>query len=311
MLKFEMRDAFFEPLVDLALMDENIIFLTADHGAFSLDRLKEKAPDRFINVGISEQNMISVAAGLALEGKKVFAYGITPFVSLKVLEQLSLDVATLELNVNIVSVGVGFTYSTDGPSHHGLQDLSCVMGVPNLQVLNSSDPSNTAIFAQMAVNTDGPKYIRIEKGMLPVLERVGNDKLTSGFSTVSTGEDMSIVATGAIVHDAVAAAKILKKELNLSVRVIDLYQLRPFPTNNLVLALENETKVVTIEEGFLSGGMGSAFGTMMLENGLKPDLMRIGVNDRFCYEYGDRDFLKSKFDLNAEAIAKKIMRWLD
>ena len=168
-MKKEMRDAFFEPLVDAALENRNIIILAADHTAFSLNKLIDQAPEQFINVGISEQNMISVAAGMAISGKKVFAYGITPFVSLKVLEQFTLDVATSNLDVNIISVGAGFAYCTDGPSHHGMQDINCMLGVPNISVYNCSDPVNSELIANKALTDSGPTYIRIEKGMMDTI----------------------------------------------------------------------------------------------------------------------------------------------
>ena len=139
-MNIDMRDAFFERLVARARVDSRIVFLTADHGAFALKEFETHMPERYFNVGISEQSMIGVAAGLASSGKIVFAYGITPFVSLRVLEQLTLDVAAGQLPVNVISVGAGFTYSTDGPTHHGLHDIPVMMTVPHMNILNSSDP---------------------------------------------------------------------------------------------------------------------------------------------------------------------------
>ena len=113
--------------------------------------------------------MISVAAGLALSGKNVFVYSIVDFVTLRCLEQISVDLSGMRLSVNIVGVGTGFTYSTDGPTHHGIQDVAAMASIPNLDIYNSSDPVNTKAFAEMAYREAGPKYIRIEKGNLPQL----------------------------------------------------------------------------------------------------------------------------------------------
>jgi transketolase len=129
-MSVDMRDAFFDAVYELASENSDVYFLSVDHGAFSLERFQKTFPDRYINLGIAEQNMIGVSAGLSLSGKIVFSYGIAPFVSLRVLEQISLDLASMCANVNIISVGAGFTYSTDGPSHHGLQDLSAVLTTP-------------------------------------------------------------------------------------------------------------------------------------------------------------------------------------
>ena len=144
----------------------------------ALERGESSARDAVLGRGIYDmraanerdmQNMIGSAAGLAASGKITFAYGITPFVSLRVLEQLTIDVASMDLSVNVVSVGGGFTYSTDGPTHQGLQDLPAVNTIPNMTIFNSSDPASTRAFAKISAKEPGPKYIRIEKGYLPDL----------------------------------------------------------------------------------------------------------------------------------------------
>ena len=167
----DMRDAFFDAVYDEAAQNPSVYFLSDDHGAFSLERFQKDFPDRYINIGIAEQNMIGVSSGLSLSGKIVYCYGISPFVSLKVLEQISLDLAAIGSNVNIVSVGAGFTYATDGPSHHGLQDLSAVLSTPNITILNSSDPKSTQAFAKIATRQNGPKYIRIIDGIAKIRKK--------------------------------------------------------------------------------------------------------------------------------------------
>ena len=305
---FEMRDAFFNPLVEAALIDPKIIILAADHSAFSLNRLINEVPNQFINVGISEQNMISVAAGMALVGKKVFAYGITPFVSLKVLEQFTLDVAALDLDVNIISVGAGFAYSTDGPSHHGLQDVSCMLGVPNIKIWNCSDPSNSKLLAHRALSDGGPSYIRIEKGLMQNLSKEINHDF--GCSKVRSGNDLCIITSGSIVHDVIEAANTMEKESGIVASVVDVYQLKPLPSEGLCRLISSFSNIVTVEEGLLSSGFGNCIAGMMLQNGIFSRFMQIGVEDQFCYEYGSRELLKSRFKLDAASIAKRVSSWL-
>lgn len=306
----EARDAFFEPLVDNAIADKNVILLAADHHAFSLNRLEQEAPTQFINVGISEQNMISVSAGLAYAGKIVFAYGITPFVSLKILEQLALDVAAPNVNVNIVSVGVGFSYSTDGPSHHGIQDLGPILSVPGLTVLNASDPTTSGLFADAACNSSGPSYLRIEKGLLAELPHT-DEGLSSGVSCLKRGKDGYIVATGAIVHECLVAAQQLQDSRGLDLGVIDLFKLKPLPGQDLLFLLKNSSNIFTVEEGLLSGGMGSHVATLLMEAGLNSRFLRIGIDDQFCFEYGSRPTLLSRMGLDAAGINAKIINFLD
>lgn len=303
---YDMRDAFFDAVYDEALKNPNIYFLSDDHGAFSLEKFQKDFPSRYINIGIAEQNMIGVSAGLSLSDKIVFCYGISPFVSLKVLEQISLDLAAMGANVNVVSVGAGFTYSTDGPSHHGLQDLSAILTTPNITILNSSDPKSTAAFAKIASNEKGTKYIRIEKGIFPVLERNIDKDFLSGISELKYGSDLTIVSSGSITHQALKAAEILKNDLNISVGVLDLYRVKPFPEDRLLKLLINTKKIVTLEEGFLDGGIGSMVATLLLENLVFKPFFRIGIKNQFCFDYSTRDYLINLYGLSAEKIAKQI-----
>lgn len=306
----DMRDAFFEAVYDEAAQNPNVYFLSDDHGAFSLERFQKDFPDRYINIGIAEQNMIGVSAGLSLSGKIVYCYGISPFVSLRVLEQISLDLATMRANVNIVSVGAGFTYATDGPSHHGLQDLSAVLSTPNMTILNSSDPKSTQAFAKMATHQKGPKYIRIEKGTLPLLEREDYEDFSRGVSEIKKGNDLKIIASGSIVHEALKAAKIIESELNLSVGVLDLYRVKPLPEIFLIDLLKNTKKIITLEEGYLDGGMGSMIASLLLEKSIQKPFLRFGIKNHYCFDYGTREYLLDLYNLNAVKIAKKLNYWL-
>jgi len=305
----DMRDAFFDVFYDLAAANPDIYFLSADHGAFSLERFQRDFPDRYINIGIGEQNMIGLSAGLSLSGKIVFSYGITPFVSLRVLEQISLDLASMGANVNIVSVGAGFTYSTDGPTHQGLQDLSAVLTTPNITVLNSSDPASTRAFAQMGVDKKGPKYIRIEKGALPLLERKESDDFSSGVSSIKEGADLTIIASGAIIHEAIKASQFLRDEYSLEVGVVDLYRVKPLPEHELLKLVKNTKKIVTLEEGYLDGGMGSMVAALLAEQSICKPFKRLGINNHFCFDYGTRDYLLDLYCLNGRKVADTLAVW--
>lgn len=305
--KIDMRDAFFERVYELALKHQNIYFLSVDHGAFALEKFQREMSDRYINIGIAEQNMVGVGAGLALSGEIVFGYGISPFVSLRVLEQLTLDVAAMNANVNIISVGAGFTYSTDGPSHQGLQDLAAILTIPNMTILNSSDPSSTRAFADMAVEIEGPKYIRIEKGILPHIDRGPDEDFSTGLSSLHTGKDLTIVATGAIVHQAINLRQILQAKNNWDVGIIDLFRVKPINSDALLAALNGTNQIITLEEGFLDGGMGAHVAAILLENSQNKPFRRFGIKNHFCYEYGSRDYLLDFYELSAEKIAKKLI----
>ena len=306
----DMRDVFFDRVYELASEDERIVFLSADHGAFSLEKFEKDFPHRYINTTIAEQNTIGIAAGLALSGKIVYVYGIASFVSLRVLEQITIDLATMNLPVNIVSVGAGFTYSTDGPTHQGIQDLPAVMTVPNLSVFNSSDPFTTRAFAEIAVREPGTKYIRIEKGNLDPLLPERSHNYSEGVSCIRNGTDLIIVSSGAILHEAIAAAKLLEKETGLKIGVVDLYRPKPLPYESLINLLRIGDRIVTIEEGLLGGGIGQTIGAFLFENKIYRPFLKIGIDDRFCFESGDRDWMRSQYNLNANQIAKRVSKWL-
>lgn len=309
-LNIDMRDAFFDSVYEMGSRNKNIMFLSVDHGAFGLEKFQKDLPEQFINMGIAEQNLIGVASGLALSGKIVYCYGITPFVSLRVLEQVSLDLASMNLNVNIVSVGAGFTYSTDGPSHHGLQDLPAILSTPNLQVLNSSDPIATKAFGIMAVKEKGAKYIRIEKGILPILERINHKNFSVGTSKIKHGNDVTIVSTGAIIHEAFEAIKKLEQTLSVNIGLIDVYKIKPFPKKAFLDLISNSKKIVTIEEGYIQGGLGSLVASIIAENRINIPFLRLGVEDKFCFDYGSREYLRDLYGLSSNKINNSIQLWL-
>jgi transketolase len=307
--KIDMRDAFFDVIYHKAKKNNDLIFLSVDHGSFSLEKFKDDFPNRYINIGIAEQNMIGVASGLALSGKIVFGYGITPFVSLRVLEQITLDLAAMNTNVNIVSVGAGFTYSTDGPSHQGLQDLPAILTIPNISIYNSSDPISTKSFANIAVDEPGPKYIRIEKGVMPNLERKNHLNFNEGVSLIKDGNDVMIISTGSIVNEAIIASELIEKDTDLKVGIIDLYRPKPLPEEKILDMIKNVKKIVTLEEGYIDCGIGSMLSAILLENSIYKPLLRLGIKNHFCYQYGSRDFLLDRYNLSGKKIAQKVSFW--
>ncbi len=303
-MNVDMRDAFFERLVEVAKDDPRIVFLSADHGAFALQEFETSMPERYINVGISEQNMIGVAAGLAASGKIVFAYGISPFVSLRVMEQLTLDVAAMRLPVNVVSVGAGFTYSTDGPTHHGLQDLPAVLTIPGLAILNSSDPVNTRVFAEHVVDSRQPHYIRIEKGVFPKLELAEIFDVEKGFSVARSGGRILLISTGSIVHEIVRALPEIEESLGERVTLIDLFAPCKAGEEPLRAYLREATAVYTVEESY-ARGIASVVGEIIALNGFRAPLKAIHAAPSYHYASGDRDHLRKTGHLDANSIAAR------
>jgi transketolase len=309
--KIDMRDAFFEYLVQKATHDERIIVLSADHGAFALEKFAKELPDRYINIGISEQNMVSVAAGLALSGKIVFIYGISPFVSLRVLEQLTIDIAAMQLSVNVISVGAGFTYSTDGPTHQGLQDVAAISTIPGMTILNSSDPLNTKSFIDIAISELKPNYIRIEKEKLPEFSR--DQKLqfdtSAGYSFLRNSNSKTVlISTGITSHYALAASNYFKESKNLDIDVIDLFRIKPIP-DGLIRELYHFAKVIVLEEAYRSV-IGLSLAQLILETKLKIDFSVLDCGEKYYFKGASREVMSEIAGMSQtkiiEFIAKKI-----
>jgi transketolase len=311
MTKIDMRDAFFEKLVESARLDERIVVLSADHGAFALKRFEEEMPDRYINIGIAEQNMVGVAAGLAASGKIVFIYGISPFVSLRVLEQLTIDVAAMQLPVNVISVGAGFTYSTDGPTHQGLQDMSAVATIPGMTILNSSDPVNTRAFVEMAISSEKPHYIRIEKEKLSEFSSSCDmEKLKSeGYSKLNESESkVLIIATGLLSHLALDIAGTYSTQYDMQVQVFDVFQIKPL-TEKFLNQLCNFDIVIILEESYKSV-IASEVALEILDRNLAISLSVVECGENFMFKGSSRDDMSRDAGLSRELIVKSINKVL-
>lgn len=304
----DMRDAFFDELYAIAKEDQRVIFITADMGAFSLVRFKKDFPKQYLNVGVAEQNMVSIAAGLALAGKIVFVYSIVPFVTMRCYEQIKIDLCCMNLPVTIIGIGAGFMYGGDGPTHHGIHDVAVMRGLPNLCILNPSDAVMTQASARISYENTSPTYVRIEKGKLPLLYKEGGDDFSSGISEIKEGSDVKIIATGFMVHQAVKIAEMLK-ERTISAGVVDIYKIKPINKELLMKIIDESKCVVSLEENSITGGIGSAISEILSDCGKTTPLKRIALPDQHCFKVANREFLHFLYRMDAQHIADSIEHW--
>jgi len=286
----DMRDVLFNEIYDLAMLDENIILLTADMGAFSLTKFEKDLPKQYINVGIAEQFMIDFAAGLSLSGKKVFVYALIPFITQRCYEQLVVNLCNMNLSVVIIGIGPGFTYGIDGPTHHALQDIAIMRAIPNMFIFSPSNPKATKKVVKEVNDRIGPSYVRLEKGSFPELSE----------TPILEEYDLTIVATGAMVHLALEIKNILHKK-SINAEVVDLCQIWPLPLS-VLLASSAWNKVVTIEEHSIIGGIGSIIESIAKEKLIK----KFGVIGSLT-RHGDRDWLHQTYRLDANSIVEDIL----
>ena len=281
----DMRDAFFDGLYKYIAKDKNVIILTADHGAFGLKKIESDYPEQYLNVGIAEQTLISVAAGLAMCGKKVYVYAINNFVSLRVLEQINIDLCAMNLDVNIIGVGAGFTYSTDGPTHQGVQDLAAMINLPNLQVYNVTDDLNTQKLVDLSYTLPGPKYFRLEKGKLPRIYEEKDD-IMLGFKEISTrSSKIGVISTGFMTQVAKEVLENLEENSAINVSHLDIYSMSPIPTPKII-EFSSKKHIITLEENIKSGGFGEKINSILKHAGHSKNILNL-VTDNYYMKKPD------------------------
>lgn len=305
----DVRDAFFEVLYERALTDRNLVLLVADQGALTFEKFKQHIPKQFMNLGISEQNVIGVAAGLALKGKRVVAHAIIPFITLRCFEQIRVDLCCPNLPVTLVGVGAGYAYSTEGPTHHAVTDIAAMRSLPNMQVWNPSDHEMIASLVPAWCAGPGPKYVRLDKGAFPAIYESDQHDFSEGVSAFRTGSDLTIVATGVMVHQALTLAHELERHA-IHAGVVDLYRIKPVNEQRLLELLRNAERIVTLEENSLIGGIGSLVAELLADHGWLRPLKRLALSDRFRFELGSRERLQALDQLDLESLVATLVAWM-
>ncbi|MCC6346060.1 MAG: transketolase [Nitrospirales bacterium] len=306
-----MRDALIEQLYDRMRTNDDIFFVSADFGAPALDRLREDFGDRFINVGIAEQNLINIATGLALEGAVVYAYAIAPFLSMRAYEQIRTNLSILsqvrEINVNLIGVGAGLSYDVTGPTHHCLED-SCIMRVlPNFVVFSPGDSVTTEQFVDYSLRVKKPKYLRLDGKAQP---RIYDDprkiSMEEGFSVVREGKDVCLVSTGYMTHKALRVAEMLEQE-GISAGVVDVFMLKPLDGELLYKSVGKYSHIATMEESFIDkGSLDSIVAEVLRSSRSQADLTKLGFGDRYVFEVGNREHLHKVNGLDEATIVRTL-----
>ncbi len=302
-----MRSAFINTLIKLARKDKRIFLLTGDLGFSVLEGFRDEFPDRFINMGVAEANMIGVAAGLALSGKVVFVYSIVPFVTLRCLEQIRNDVCYQQLQVRIIGVGAGLSYGTSGATHYSLEDIAVMRAISNLSVVCPGDPLETEMALKESLSYAGPLYIRLGKGHDPLVYRKLEGFKIGKAISLRYGKDIAIISTGNMLPNANQAASLLKKQ-GVDVRLISMHTVKPIDKKTIIDIAKKTKAIFTVEEHNLIGGLGSAVAEVLAEQPAKVYFKRIAVTETFFKTIGSQDYLRSKFGLDANGICKTIIK---
>ncbi|MBD3173563.1 MAG: transketolase [Armatimonadia bacterium] len=309
-----MRDAFVDRLMELAEADPRIILVTGDLGFGVLvdptpdgskPRFAERFPRQYLNAGVAEQNMTGLATGLALEGRIAFTYSIANFPTLRCLEQVRNDAAYHGANVKVVAIGGGFSYGALGISHHATEDLAIMRSLPDVTVVSPGDIWETQEATTAIVETPGTCYLRLDKSTAPPTHRDGEVFELGKARVVREGSDLTLIATGGILGEALEAADRLS-DRGIQCRVLSLHTLRPFDHESVVTAARETGGLVTIEEHTIHGGLGSAVAEACLDAGVMPGAFsRIGLEAGFSSIVGSQQYLRSVYGMDAESIVER------
>lgn len=301
-----MRYAVVDTIYKEALHNKNIVFITGDLDHIHAFEWQHNLGSQYINAGIAEQNMMGMAAGLALTGKKVFVYTIVPFATMRCFEQVKNDVCYQNVDVTIIGVGGGFIYGQYANTHCSIEDIAVMRVLPNMKVVSPANPLEAEQLTISLIKKGGPSYMRIGRGKEPMPEKKYHITFGRGH-VVKRGNEVTLVGFGTIVTQLEEAAKLIEKK-GVSCEVINMHTIKPLDKKLLLNRLRIRRALFTIEEASIIGGLGSAVAELIAENGIKTKFARLGVADRYLKEIGNQEYLRSRHGISASKIAQSVLK---
>jgi Transketolase, C-terminal subunit len=306
--KMATAEIYGKTLAKLAEKNPKIVALTADlKTSTKITDFADKFPDRIINVGIAEQNMYGMAAGLAKCGFIPFASSFSVFASLRSLDQIHTDICYQNVNVKIIGTHGGTSFGQAGSTHHAIEDFAVVRGLVNMTLICPADGIETGLAVEAAANTEGPFYIRINRGFDTNV--YADDKY--GFKVgeavlLNEGTDVTIIACGSCVYQAVQAAKVLEFDHGIKARVLDMHTIKPIDKAAILAAVNDTRRIVTVEDHTVIGGLGSAVAEVVIEAGKACAFRKLGLQDKFS-AIGLHEDLMAMHEIDTEGIVKNVL----
>lgn len=290
-MTMDIRDAFFQEIANYALNDPDFIIITNDMDAFALAEFKSKYPERYINSGVAEQNMVNIAAGLASAGKKVLIFGILSFISTRCLEQIKLNICGMNLPVIIVGIGPGLSFSFDGPTHHATNDITIMRQIPELRILNPNDENTAFAAATIALDFSAPTYVRLDKGQF-YYQGFDEKKINDGLVTIESDNKKLILITGTVFKQLDDVLTKLNKHIDFY-SIVNIVQIQPIP-KSLIELLSVAEKVVIIEENSMSGGILNLISEIIVQQKFQTEVDYVTLQQKQFFNYGTRNWLIEK-----------------
>jgi len=302
-----MRKALVKALWELFEADESVYLLTADTGFHVFDEFKERFADRYVNAGVAESGMVGLAAGLAMQGKKVFVYGIVPFVTMRCFEQIRNDVCYPNLPVRVVGVGGGLTYGPAGMSHHSIEDIALMRALPNMTVICPGDPVEVTLAVKACGRLTGPCYLRIGKTGERIVHAQGPPSFEIGRGIqLRGGNDAAVISTGNMLATAVDVCDALAAR-GRQVALVSMHTVKPIDRALIADLVRRCHRLITIEEHSVIGGLGSAVAEVISEQALDARLCKFALPDAYCHQAGSQDYLRRSYNLSAEQIVRAVL----
>ena len=304
-----MRDSFARTMYEVGHKTKDVFIVVADISpAGSMAPFREDFPDRFINVGVAEQSMIGLCAGLALRGCRPFAYTIATFAIYRPFEQVRVDVCYQNLPVTIVGIGGGIAYSTLGGTHHAQEDVAIMSALPNMTVMAPCDPAETAAATWAAVERNGPVYLRLGKAGEPDLTSKAVDPYVFGrIRRLRQGRDICILSYGPITKMACDAAEAIERESGATVAVTSVHTIKPLDREGIARVLREFSTVVVVEEHSPLGGLGGQVKEIAWESGAKCRLATFSLQDEFIHAFGSHGYLLGRHGLSVDALTSAVL----
>ena len=294
------RDIFLDEINSQLENDKDIYVMSADFGAASLDITRDKFKENFIHCGISEQAMFDIGTGLALEGKKVIAYAMGPFISLRAIEQIKCGPAMMNLPMTILSVGIGLGYADAGPTHYATEDYACLRAIGGTSIFTASDNKIVKQIAEKVLNKQSVNYVRLDRHPTNDLNELSNDyDFEDGFRIFGSYSDnkMAIISHGRILHNCIKSVR----ELSNDVFLIDLFRSKPI-SKKFSDILKNVKSILVVDEQTQYGNLTSAVQSELSKNQIFPRIKNLSLPDEYIFKNGGRDFLLSLHKLDEDNI---------
>lgn len=303
------RDEFIREIYKTAIKNKKIFFLSADFGAPALDDFRFKLKSQFLHLGICEQNMVDFAAGLALEGNKVYIYAMAPFLSLRCIEQHKTATCLMDLDVCSIVTGIGLSYANSGPTHYSTEDFACLKSIPNCEIYTASDPFVAQLIAKQTISNNKPKFVRLDrKGGLNLDKKLYLSQIKDGFRFLKRcnkkkSDSICIVSHGTIIERALVAAMNLEEKYQSKISIVDVIRSKPFP-KKLKNEMSKYKSILTLDEQSSQGSLGS----LIYENLLrKQQIISLSLPDKFIFENIGRSNLLDINGLSIQNIKKNIL----